>query len=852
MAEVDDRALGRAHKLRLRGLAEHNAGRPAQALLLFRRGITLVERAATGTLELQRRVLHTRLTVNAASSESELRGLDAGLAELTEVTRYLEHTSDPDVAVYLHLGVGYMRARGGQFEAGRQHLDEAVKLIGYADPAAQSNILMNRGMVHLFLGDIALARRDYTRAISVARDNGLRMEEAKLTHNLGEIEFYGGNLAAALALMDQSAQLNADVSVAVTLVDRAKVLLEAGLHRDADEALQEAGELFRKDRLFKDVGEVELARAECALLGGEILAARRLAASARNRFRRRHNDSWRRNAELVLLQADLAGGRPGGRIAVPAGRLATEFDELGLRGQARIARLIEAEARLDADQPELASAIVADLGSRPEDSISVRLHSRFVQASIAYRVGDQPAARWQARRGLTELSNYQARFGSIDMQTGSAIHGRRLAELDLQIALRSGRPSAALDAVERARASSSRLVPVRPPADDEVAALLGELRQVTDEVRNAENEAAAGPRLLDSRRRIAEIQRTLRSRAWSTRGSGAARRPAPVAEIRARLAGTGSVLVCFVQTGGQLSAIVESAGSARVQSLGSVTAVNEQIRRLRADLDVLSNGMLPAALADVVGRSFQRGLAALQLALIQPLDLPDQQLVIVPTGALAALAWNELPALRGRPVCVAPSATAWLAAGQPAERAGPLRVAAFAGPDLARARDEVKTIGETWGSATIRVEEAARPDDLVPALSEATIVHVAAHGQHQPENPLFSSIRLADGPVFAYELDQHPRAAEHVVLSACELGQATIRPGDEALGLTSVLLHLGSRSVISGVARVHDEVAADVMIRYHRALADGRDSAQALAEASASSTTLPAPFVCFGSSWQAR
>jgi len=34
------------------------------------------------------------------------------------------------------------------------------------------------------------------------------------------------------------------------------------------------------------------------------------------------------------------------------------------------------------------------------------------------------------------------------------------------------------------------------------------------------------------------------------------------------------------------------------------------------------------------------------------------------------------------------------------------------------------------------------------------------------------------------------------------------------LGLTSVLLHLGTRSVIAGVARVDDDVAAEVMVRY--------------------------------------
>jgi CHAT domain-containing protein len=175
-------------------------------------------------------------------------------------------------------------------------------------------------------------------------------------------------------------------------------------------------------------------------------------------------------------------------------------------------------------------------------------------------------------------------------------------------------------------------------------------------------------------------------------------------------------------------------------------------------------------------------------------------------------------------------------------------VVAVAGPDLVHSEEEVLAIGRLWpGSRVLSGAEGSR-DKLVSALSSATVVHVAAHGQHHAENPLFSLIRLVDGPLFAYELDLTSRAAEHVVLSACELGQATIRAGDEALGLTSVLLRLGTRSVISGVARVHDDVAAQVMTRYHAALVTGVDSASALAGACAGSST-PAPFVCFGATW---
>ena len=80
---------------------------------------------------------------------------------------------------------------------------------------------------------------------------------------------------------------------------------------------------------------------------------------------------------------------------------------------------------------------------------------------------------------------------------------------------------------------------------------------------------------------------------------------------------------------------------------------------------------------------------------------------------------------------------------------------------------------------------------------------------------------------------------------------ATLRPGDEGLGLTHVLLHIGVPSVVAGVARVRDDVAAVVMQRVHEEMAHGAGSAEALAAAQAEfgDGSAPAPFVTFGGSW---
>jgi CHAT domain-containing protein len=840
--------LEQARLLHGRGVAENNAGRPAHATRLFRRAQRLVSGAHDAPIR-DRQVLNARLAISQAFSEYELFGLDRGLAALEAAVTPLGDEIEPEIEVHLHLQEGFMRARGGNLAEALPSLDRAAALLDQAGGTAGCYVLMNRGMIHLHLGHLKDARADFQAAVSRARRFELDAELVKAELNLGCLEALAGNLAEALQTMDASLDSNADVSRAVIQLDRAKILIEAGLHREADAALIEAADISRSRRLWHDVGEIELARAECALLNDEVELARRLAGTARDRFRRRANQTWRRQAELVLLQADMAAGRPGSRLSAPARRLVVEFTETGLATQARTAQLIAAEALLQSGRLEDAQAVADQKLISRTDPISVRLYDHYVRAKLAVSSRDRSTARRHVRNGLTELAQYQSSFGSIDLQSGSAVHGRRLAELDVEMALEDGRPAALIEAIERGRATSNRLIPVQSPADEESAILLAELRQTIESIREAEQDPSAADQLPGRRQRVADVQKALRARSWHTDGSRRMEHPARATEIMAGLSAYQASLASYVQVGDSLHVLSAGSSGMRIHGLGSAAEVCEIIRRVRADLDVIANGRLPAALVSAVYGGLRRSLAELDARLIEPLGFSDERVVIVPTGMLAMLPWGSLPSMRGRPVVVAPSGSSWLAAAAPREHRLAQRVTVFAGPGLIRSDEEAIAVGKLWDGAMVSLGDEARRDGLVQAMAEANVVHVAAHGEHQAENPLFSSIRLSDGPVFAYEFDQTARAAEHVVLSACELGLATIRPGDEALGLTSVLLHLGTRSVVAGVARVHDDVAAEVMVNYHSALAKGQDSARALADACAAEVDLPTPFVCFGATW---
>ena len=257
---------------------------------------------------------------------------------------------------------------------------------------------------------------------------------------------------------------------------------------------------------------------------------------------------------------------------------------------------------------------------------------------------------------------------------------------------------------------------------------------------------------------------------------------------------------------------------------------------------------MPEDLRAVARTSLSRDLALLTVRFAPVLPDDDRTLVVVASGWLGLVPWTLLPARAGRPTVVAPSVRHWLSHAGTAP-SGPSRVTALAGPGLLLAEREARTVAGLWpgGAALVGPEAtAARTAELLAAPG---IVHLAAHGRHEPENPLFSSVRMADGPLFAHELDGAGQPPHLVLLSSCEVGRASTRPGGEALGLASVLLRTGVACVVAAIAPLRDEVALHVMTRAHVLLREGRPVADALVTATAehsAATGEPVPLMAFG------
>jgi CHAT domain-containing protein len=233
-------------------------------------------------------------------------------------------------------------------------------------------------------------------------------------------------------------------------------------------------------------------------------------------------------------------------------------------------------------------------------------------------------------------------------------------------------------------------------------------------------------------------------------------------------------------------------------------------------------------------------------------ELAERPLVVVPTGALHSVPWSVLPRCAGRPITVSPSATLWHAAN--ARRPGRSRVAVVAGPSLAGAVAEARAVAGIHGVPSITGEDATVAAVLA-ALGAHDLVHLATHGQLTPDNPLFSSLRLHDGPLVVYDLQRLQHMPHTVVLAACDSARSVVYTGDELLGLGAAFIARGVAQLVASVVPVPDTETAPLMIAFHQRLAAGEPvevalghAQQALRDGTPRDLAAAAGFVCIGGS----
>jgi CHAT domain-containing protein/Tfp pilus assembly protein PilF len=219
---------------------------------------------------------------------------------------------------------------------------------------------------------------------------------------------------------------------------------------------------------------------------------------------------------------------------------------------------------------------------------------------------------------------------------------------------------------------------------------------------------------------------------------------------------------------------------------------------------------------------------------IEPFIESKRILGIIPHGHLHYISFSSLKdeknyLIEKHPLFFSPSASVMqFTFKTKAKRNREIKVLAIGNPDLGDfnydlplAEMEANAIKWDFPKVDIYTRENATETLLQEHISEYQIIHIASHGEFDPINPLFSSLKLSsseteDGnfemnEVFGLEIN-----ADIVTLSACQTGLGDIVGGDELVGLNRAFIYAGTKSILSSLWRVSDISTAVLIKHFYR------------------------------------
>ncbi len=168
-------------------------------------------------------------------------------------------------------------------------------------------------------------------------------------------------------------------------------------------------------------------------------------------------------------------------------------------------------------------------------------------------------------------------------------------------------------------------------------------------------------------------------------------------------------------------------------------------------------------------------------------------------------------------------------------------------PALPAAAAEAQAVASLLATTVYTAAQASEVR-LRATLTGTAILHLAAHGEYNLANPLYSALHLTAAGADDGRLETHEifglalRTNRLVILSACQTNlneltdtsQVAVSRGDEIVSLTRAFFFAGAPTVISSLWNVDDAATETLMVSFYRHwLEEGMSKAAALQAAQA-------------------
>jgi CHAT domain-containing protein len=834
----------------------------------YQRAVELYDEAADIFEARGQPVEQARSQVGKVWSLASLGRYDEAFETGEWACQVLEKHGERRILAGLILNVGNVHSRLGDDAKSLALWERAGELYLGLGPEVQPLLALNelnRAIALRNLGQFEASIQASKAAHDVFAELGQRIEAARTQQNLGLTYFVLGRYNEALLLLDEARDVFCSDGRErdAILVDLfvSDCLLQLRRFTDVVDKCREVRNLFVKVGTRLVVAQAILNEATAYAGLGRYQEAEASLNEARGTFAAEGNDVWvaftdleraivmqaqnRHSESLILAQACAVVLR---QHDLPV----EEAQSFLVAAKAMVAMQHYTEAR------ELARRALVCGVSRKVAVLTYQSH--HLMGTIAADEGKSEEALAEYDQAIMELEHLRGSL-MVEFRAGFVEDKQTLYDDAIDLCLDMDLPERGLEYVERAKSRalvdliSCRLdleIQPRDEGDRPLIAQLTRLRQERDrlyrrqhtegglETRGSmspDDDAHAVQRdVLSLEKQITDLwHRLLIRHADYARDADLWRvQTTPAQPYLAH----DTLLVEYFVTGRQVVAFLVTHDSVRARRLSAeLPQVRHLAQLLRLNFQSCSRSDPEHAISLIANAySLLRQLHGLLVAPLAEELAAFPKLILVPHGLLHYLPFHAFHdgasfLLERHVISYLPASS--LLAYCSEERPAAPGCAAFGHShdgQLPYAVEESRSVAALLGSPAY-TEAAATLAGFREVASDCNILHLAAHGDFRPDNPLFSGLALADGWLTTLDTFNLHLAASLVTLSACQTGQSVIGGGDELLGLMRAFLYAGAASLVLSLWAVDDRSTGELMIDFYRSMVGGDTKGTALRRA---------------------
>ncbi|HEX8736318.1 MAG TPA: CHAT domain-containing protein, partial [Pyrinomonadaceae bacterium] len=704
------------------------------------------------------------------------------------------------------------------------------------------------------LNDFQKAEKFYASALENARESKMLVTEAEIEASRGNLALFRGRFNEALKSLELSRQtyetLEMPHQTAIAELEIADIYLELNLAKEAFSIYEKITEELRKLKLQGEEARARANFGRAAVVLNETRAARRQLKKSAQLYHREKNKVGAAVVKLTEanLELEQENFKKALGLADEAANLLAASENLRHR---LMTKWIQAEASANLNDFKKAETLLNEVFADATKAQQPQLvHLALNSLGKLFRQkGELRAAEKFFKKAIKLIETLRSPLPAEEFRM--AFLANKLAPFEnlARIYLAENKIKDAFLMIEKARSRSlaesianGNLQLSKNNASTKLTKKLETLREELNwfysRLSRAENAETANLQREAQKRekQIADVLRQIESTGENADAKGESFN---FAALQKQIGGE-KALIEFVSFDNCFSAFVVTNKKIHfVKDLVKETQVFAFLEGLQFQFGALRYGAKSLGkFVDELKKRADFYLAKLYACLVKPLEkfLDGRDLTIVPVGVLHYVPFHALRRARDekylvetRKISYAPSATVWqFLEKKPARKIKNALLIGFADEKIPLVTREIETLGKIFPKAKTFSGKAATFGAYTRNAPQFDALHLACHGQFRPENPLFSSLHLADGWITVRDICAQRLNAELVTLSACETGLNEIFAGDEILGLARGFLTAGARSLVLSLWTVNDEATTALMHEFYTQLAAGKETSKAL------------------------